>query len=491
MKKLTDLLSGIEYSSVSDISEVMVSDIAYNSKKAFGGVLFVCMRGAISDGHKYARDAYERGARLFICERDIGLPEDAVCITVKNAREALAIISANFFDHPERKLFLIGITGTKGKSSTCAMIFHALNSCGIRTGSIGTYGVCIGDAIEATENSTPESYELYRIFDKMLQAGIDTVVMEVSSQAIYQERIRGLIFDIAVMTNLSPDHIGKYEHPDFEHYKNCKKELFRRCKYAVFNRDDPYYEEFASQAVCEQVSYSAFGDADFYAQNIEKSAVDGRFGISFSAYDKRKDKEASIALPFPGIYSVYNALAAIAVCRSRGIKLHSFSEAAHNVSIPGRFEYVETNDTGVSYIIDCAHTGTSLRSVLAAIYEYHPRRIICVFGSVGGRSELRRHELGEAANKYADHSVITSDNPDNEDPEIICRAIASRMDSDRYEIIIDREAAVKRAVGMAQSGDVVLFAGKGHENYQLIRGNKVPFSERQIIMQTANFKITV
>ena len=224
MKRLTDLLSGIKYSSASDISEAAISDIVYNSKKASGGALFVCMRGAVSDGHRYARDAYERGARIFICEHETGLPDDALCIKVENARAALADISANFFDHPERKLHLIGITGTKGKSSTCAMIFHALNSFGIRTGSIGTYGVCIGDTIEPTENSTPESYELYRIFNKMVHAGLDTAVMEVSSQAVYQERIRGLTFDTAVMTNLSPDHIGKYEHPDFEHYKNCKKE---------------------------------------------------------------------------------------------------------------------------------------------------------------------------------------------------------------------------------------------------------------------------
>lgn len=489
MKRLTDLLSGIKYSSASDISEAAISDIVYNSKKASGGALFVCMRGAVSDGHRYARDAYERGARIFICEHETGLPDDALCIKVENARAALADISANFFNHPERKLHLIGITGTKGKSSTCAMIFHALNSFGIRTGSIGTYGVCIGDTIEPTENSTPESYELYRIFDKMVHAGLDTAVMEVSSQAVYQERIRGLTFDTAVMTNLSPDHIGKYEHPDLEHYKNCKKELFRRCGYAVFNKDDAYYKEFSSYAKCGQATYSALGSADFYARDIEKSVRDGRFGISFTAYDGQG--KAAVMLPFPGIYSVYNALAALAVCRRRRIGLPEFAQSVRTVSVPGRFEYVETNDSGVSYIIDYAHTGTSLRSVLAAIYEYHPKRIICVFGSVGGRTELRRRELGEAANKYADYSVITADNPDSEDPEKICRDIASYMDNGKYEIIPDRESAVKRAVGMAQEGDIVLFAGKGHEEYQLIRGEKLPFSERKIIKQSAKEKVTV
>lgn len=489
MKKLTDLLSGIKYSSASDMSEMTVSDIVYNSKKAFGGALFVCMRGAVSDGHRYARDAYERGARIFICEHEIDLPSDAVLIEVENARAALADISANFFDHPEKKLYLIGITGTKGKSSTCAMIFHALNSCGVKTGSIGTYGVCIGDTREPTENSTPESYELYRIFDKMVRAGLDTAVMEVSSQAVYQERIRGLTFDTAVMTNLSPDHIGKYEHPDFEHYKNCKKELFRRCEYAVFNKDDAYYEEFSSYAKCGQAAYSALGSADFYARDIEKAVHDGRFGISFTAYDGHG--KAAVALPFPGIYSVYNALAALAVCRRREIGLHEFAQSVRTVSVPGRFEYVPTNDSGVSYIIDYAHTGASLRSVLAAIYEYHPRRIICVFGSVGGRTELRRHELGEAANKYADYSLITADNPDCEDPEKICRDIASCMDFGKYEIIADRESAIRRAVSMAQAGDIVLFAGKGHEEYQLIRGEKVPFSERKIIAESANEKVTV
>lgn len=489
MKKLTELLCNTDYRCSADISGLSVSDIIYNSKRAFRGVLFVCLRGAVSDGHVFAREAYDRGARIFVCEYDIGLPADAVCIEVDNARAALADISASFFDHPEKKLYLIGITGTKGKSSTCAMIFHTLNSCGIKTGSIGTYGVCIGEETEPTENSTPESYELYRIFDKMVKSGLSTAVMEVSSQAIYQDRIRGLIFDIAVMTNLSPDHIGKFEHPDFEHYKNCKKELFHRCKYAVFNRDDAYYEEFSSYAPCGQASYSVLGNADFIAMDIEKSVHHGRFGISFTASESSGTSQVS--LPFPGIYSVYNALAALAACRRKGVELHKFANAVRSVCVPGRFEYVDTKDRGISYIIDYAHTGSSLRSVLAAIYEYHPKRLICVFGSVGGRTELRRKELGEAANQYADYSIITEDNPNNEDSMKICRDIASCMDYGKYEIITDRESAVKRAVSMAEEGDIVLFAGKGHEEYQLICGKKLPFSEKKIILETANAKITV
>ena len=486
MKKLSDILQGLEYRCKADISDILVSDIAYNSKKAKKDSVFVCLRGARSDGHNFARNAYENGARIFVCEYEICLPPDAVIIETENTRIALAHISANFFSHPEKKLFLIGITGTKGKSSTCAMIYHALNAGGIKTGSIGTYGVCIGNDTEPTENSTPESYELYRIFDKMVKAGIGTAVMEVSSQSVFQERIHGLVFDIAIMTNLSPDHIGKNEHPDFEHYKNCKKALFGRTKCAVLNLDDKYCGEFADGASGKKIFYSAFEKADFYAEKIEKYTCDGKFGISFIAHSERT--AADISLPFPGIYSVYNALAAAAACNIRGLSIADFAKSAQGVSVPGRFEYVDTKDTGVSYIIDYAHTGASLRSVTSAVYEYHPKRIICVFGSVGGRTELRRRELGEAANKYADYSVITADNPDFEDPRRICFEIAESMDNGKYEIITDRESAVRRAVDMAEDGDIVIFAGKGHERYQLINGKKLPFSERDIIKEAANAK---
>lgn len=486
MKKLSDILQGLKYRCDTDISDISVSEVVYNSKKAVEGALFVCLRGARSDGHAFARDAYERGARIFVCEYKAELPSDAVVIETENTRVALAVISANFFSHPEKKLFLIGITGTKGKSSTCAMIFHALNASGIKTGSIGTYGVCIGTETEPTDNSTPESYELYRIFDKMVKSGIKTAVMEVSSQSVFLERIHGIFFDVAIMTNLSPDHIGKNEHPDFEHYKSCKKELFRRAKYSVLNLDDKYCGEFADYATGEKIFYSAAKKADFYAENAEKSSRLGRYGISFTAC--HADESVQTALPFPGMYSVYNALASMAACNICGVDMAHFAKAVRDVSVPGRFEYVDTDDSGATYVIDYAHTGASLRSVISAVREYEPKRILCVFGSVGGRTELRRKELGEAADRYADFSIITADNPDYEEPQKICLEIADAMGDGKYEIITDRESAVRRAVHLAEDGDIVIFAGKGHEQYQLINGKKIPFSEKEIIISAANEK---
>lgn len=471
-----------------------INDIVYDSRKAIDGKLFVCLRGTKSDGHEYASAAYENGCRAFVCEHRLELPHDAVQLIYENSREALAELSAEFFGHPEKKLHLIGVTGTKGKSTVAAFIHQILNQNGIRCGMIGTTGAYINGIRRPTANTTPESRELSQLFSEMLANGEQYVVMEISSQAYLTGRVRGLYFDVAVFTNLSEDHIGPGEHKDFADYLSCKAKLFRNCAHAVVNIDDEYTPAILVGAKCSIEGYGIRGETELntevpllLADNITKWKHDGAMGIGFD-YSFGGIRYTT-ALPMPGEFNIYNALAAAAVCRYLGVPHSRISEALERVCVSGRFEIVLA-DTGTDavFVIDYAHNGLSLRSVLKVIREYRPERVVCLFGSVGGRTELRRAELGKVAAELADFSIITSDNPDYEDPEAIIADItkaADEVDGAKYKEIPDRREAVEYAVRNARNGDIVLFAGKGHEDYQLVKGKKMPFNEREIILETA------
>ena len=463
--------------------ETAVEDIVYDSRKAREGVIFVCLVGAVADGHRFAASAYEKGARVFICEKPLSLPADAMVFSVENTRRALALLSAAFFDHPERKLRVIGVTGTKGKSTICEMIRHIFCENGIPAASIGTIGIRIGDTVIPTGNTTPESYELFRIFADMVEKGMQYAVIEVSSQGIKMDRVFGIPFFAAVMTNLSEDHIGGAEHPDFEDYKRCKKELFSRCEYAFFNADDPYFEEFFACAASPAQTYSIYGEADFSARDILATATEKGFGSSFLLNYGNGVCDAFV--PFPGSFSVSNALAAVSVASLAGISPEKASEALSYVCVGGRFEIIPTALKDVTFVIDYAHNGESLSAALKALRVYRPHRLICLFGSVGGRTEIRRRELGIAAASYADLSILTSDNPDKEPALDIISDIAEHMPNADYVAVPDRKEAIAYAVSVAEQGDIVLLAGKGHETYQLIDGKKVPFSEKEILLEAA------
>ena len=463
--------------------DMPIHDIVYDSRKARSGVIFVCIVGAVADGHRFAASAYEKGARIFICEKPLSLPDDAIVFFSENTRRALASLSAAFFDHPEKKLRVIGVTGTKGKSTVCEMIRHILCENGIPSASIGTIGIRIGDTLTPTGNTTPESYELFRIFSNMAERGIRYAVMEVSSQGVKLDRIFGIRFFAAVMTNLSEDHIGGAEHPDFEDYKRCKKELSLRCDHAFFNMDDPFSDEFYEIADCQKQTYSITQEADFSAKAILPTATERGFGSSFILTHNTVRHDAFV--PFPGTFSVSNALAAIAVSSLAGISPEKASEALCNVRVGGRFEIVPTALTDVTFVIDYAHNGESLSAALRALRVYRPNRLICLFGSVGGRTEIRRRELGIAAASYADFTILTSDNPDKEPASEIIADIAKHIKNANYVSVSDRGEAIAYAVSVAEPGDIVLLAGKGHENYQLINGKKVPFSEREILCAAA------
>lgn len=488
------LLSKIKYSlsgnSKVELLEAPIDRICRDSRTADMASLFFCIKGANFDGHDYAPSAYMNGCRLFVTEKEIDLPSDALQITVSDSRIALAEVSAEFFGQPARELNIIGITGTKGKTTTALTAYHLLNAMGIKSGYIGSNGVEFDGHFFKTLNTTPESYDLQRYMRLIADSGVRFLIMEVSSQAIYMNRIHGIAFHTAVFTNLSIDHIGGSEHPSFEHYRDCKRRLFTDygAKNVVYNADDPYADYMVGNCGARKLSCSLKGSADVTAVNLSKIKGTGRIGTSFSIVERGLYFPASVSSP--GTFSVYNALLATAICRLAGADVASVAERLPSVSIKGRFEAI-TALPHAAFIIDYAHNGLSLTSALNALREYTEGRLICLFGSVGGRTKGRRQELGDAAAALADLSIITSDNPDSEPPEDVIADIEKsftergKQKGVHYVTFADRRDAIRYAVREARRGDVVLLAGKGHEDYQLIGGKEIPFSERAIITEAA------
>ncbi|MBR6676200.1 MAG: UDP-N-acetylmuramoyl-L-alanyl-D-glutamate--2,6-diaminopimelate ligase [Clostridia bacterium] len=478
--KLNELIKNIPHNEVSDV-EIM--GITYNSRAALAGDLFVCLPGANRDGHDFARSAYDNGTRAFLCERKVDLPEDAVQVITPNTREALAVISADFYGRPADKLKIIGITGTKGKTTTSLLVAAILNASQKSCAYIGSNGVIINGRHIETANTTPESLQLHHYFSIMVEEGIQYVVIEVSSQALMHHRVEGLSFEVTAFTNFSPDHIGTGEHADLDEYMNAKKRLFDLypSKAVIYNADDPVFAYMIKDNSAKKLSFSIEKEADLTASSPERYRNATSLGISFDC--TADNVTIPVQLMTPGAFSVYNGLCAMAICSALGVSLERSAEVLSRTPVQGRFEIVE-GKAGTTFVIDYSHNGISLTKALQTLREYEPRRLICVFGSVGGRTECRRQELGEAAAKFADYSIITSDNPDFEDPDKIIADIASFMKGAEYECIADRKSAIVKAIDMAKDGDIVLFAGKGHETYQLICGKKVPFSEREIIEET-------
>ena len=489
--KLLDLIEEIEtLARPADMDpERNIASICHDSRRADRNCIFVCIKGAVDDGHLYARSAYDRGCRTFVAERELPeLEADATVFLVPDTRVALAQLSARFFGYPSRELFVIGITGTKGKTTTALMIYHILNACGLPCGYIGSNGIDYGDFHGDTPNTTPESYALQMFMREMAAVGVRYLVMEVSSQALYQHRVHGIDFDLCLFTNLSEDHIGGHEHPDFDHYKNCKKTLFSDygAKKLIYNADDPFGLEMMSAAPADaQIrSYATDAAADYRATEATLFRRPDCLGVTFRYLCGGIDREATLKIP--GKFNVYNALAAIAVCRECGLSHERILQAMPDIYIKGRFELVQALPYA-TFIIDYAHNRVSLTSALETLRLYEPKRLICLFGSVGGRTQGRRAELGSVGAALADLCILTSDNPDAEDPEKIIDDIASQFTTGScpYIRIPDRAEALRYAISIAREGDVFLLAGKGHETYQLIFGQKLPFSERAILTEAA------
>ncbi len=467
-------------------ADPILTEIEYDSRKRVAdGNLFFCMPGAKLDGHSFAGKVYEAGCRAFVVEHLLDLPDDAVQVVVKSSRAALADLSAVFYGEPAKQLTLIGITGTKGKTTTAILIKEILCACGIDCAYIGSNGISYQDKQFETVNTTPESRELHRHFRGMLDAGVTHVVMEVSSQAICTHRVNGLQFDTVIYTNLGRDHISPIEHATFDDYRDAKRRLYTDfgAKNIVYNADDEHGAYMVHGTNARLLSYAIQKDADFRGSDLRPYRDSTSLGIEFDVtYDGIR---TGVRLRTPGAFSIYNGLAAIAACTCYGVTIRECAEALRTISITGRFEIVDAVP-GVTFIIDYAHNGLSLTNALSELRTYSPKRLICVFGTVGGRTQERRQELAEAASKYADYSVITSDNPNFENPDVIIAEIVAHLDPNAlYTTITDRDEAVRFAVRIAEEGDIILFAGKGHETYQLINGAKVPFSERTIILDEA------
>ena len=492
---LSDLLKKIKYESLSGPKDdIMIDSICRDSRIVSDGSLFVCIKGAVSDGHDFARAAYGKGARAFLAERPLDLPDDAAIIIVDDTRIGLAQCSEEFYGHPQREIFVVGITGTKGKTTTALAAYGILNSAGISTGYIGSNGIRFSTYKYHTANTTPESCDIFKYMRLMADAGVKCLVMEVSSQAIYMNRIHGIKFDVCCFTNLYVDHIGGAEHPTFEHYRDSKRALFTDfgAKTIVYNADDSYAEYMVGDSDAKKISVSLNDtSANLYASDIELLTGASSLSVSFETHFERDKTKTSISMP--GRFSVYNGLMALAVCRAAGLSIFAAAKIMPTISVDGRFETVNAID-GVSFVIDYAHNGASLEASLKALRDCSPKRLICLFGSVGGRTFNRRRELGTVAAALSDLCIITSDNPDFEPPERVIDEIAlcfNKPDSCPYIKITDRRDAIRYAVKHAKKGDIILLAGKGHEEYQLINGQQVPFSERAIILEAAEELIKI
>ena len=481
MKKLIDLLEHVEYQCLQGTTDKEITSVVYDSRKAEPGSLFLCIKGAVSDGHSYAASVAEKGAAVLVVQDEVDVPKDVTVIRVKDSRYAMACIAAAWFDYPAAKLKTIGITGTKGKTTTTYLVKSILENAGHKTGLIGTIETVIGDTRIPSANTTPESYLVQEYFAKMAEAGCDSVVMEVSSQGLMLHRTAGFTFDIGIFTNIEPDHIGPNEHKDFEDYMHCKSLLFQQCKVGIFNGDDPHLAQILEGHTCQVETFGFSEKADLRAENTRLVTGKGTLGI---AYDLKGLLDFPVEIDLPGKFSVYNSLTAIAVCRHFGVSKENIQKALKNAKVKGRIEMVKVSDA-FTLMIDYAHNAMSLESLLVTLKEYRPNRLVCLFGCGGNRSKLRRYEMGEVSGKLADLTIITSDNPRDEDPQEIINDIKVGIGktTGEYVEIIDRKEAIAYAIHHGQPGDIVVLAGKGHEDYQEIKGKKYPMDERVLIQE--------
>lgn len=483
MAAIGELLKEISYECVRGTVEQEITDAIYDSRKVAEGCLFVCIPGAKTDGHQYAAAAVEAGAAALLVEHEVELPDgcDVTVIRVEDTCYAMAFVSAAYFGHPAEQMKIIGITGTKGKTTTTYLVKSILEQAGRKVGLIGTIEIIIGDTHIHAENTTPQSYLIQKYFRMMADAGCDTVVMEVSSQGLMLHRTQGFVFDFGIFTNLEPDHIGENEHKDFDDYLHCKSLLFRQCRVGIVNRDDSHWEAVTKDCTCRLETYGIDTAADLRAENITFLNEGGSLGMCFTASGLT---ELSVKTASPGKFNVYNALTAIAICRHFGVDGAQIQRALAVAKVKGRTETVRVSDE-FTLMIDYAHNAMALKSLLETLRAYNPHRLVCLFGCGGNRAKSRRYEMGEVSGRMADLTIITSDNPRTEEPQAIIDDIKKGIakTDGRYVEICDRKEAIAYAIAHGEPGDIIVLAGKGHEDYQEINGVKYPMDERVLIRE--------
>ncbi|MDD3401916.1 MAG: UDP-N-acetylmuramoyl-L-alanyl-D-glutamate--2,6-diaminopimelate ligase [Hespellia sp.] len=479
--KLNKLLERLEYTVLQGSDEIPITTMINDSRKVEEGSAFVCISGAVSDGHEFITEVAEKGAAAVIVEREVQAPEGVTVIRVADTRYALALMSAAYFGYPADKMKVIGITGTKGKTTTTYMIKSILEDTGHKVGLIGTIEAIIGDKKIPAANTTPESYTIHKYFAEMAEAGCDSVVMEVSSQGLMLHRTAGISFEIGIFTNLGRDHIGPNEHADFEDYKRCKGILFTQCRLGIANVDDENFADVFKNATCKTETFGFSEKADLRATETHLVSKPGYLGV---AYHVSGLMDFDVEIDIPGTFSVYNSLTAIAVCRHFDVPADSIKKALKKAQVKGRIEMIKVSDD-FTLMIDYAHNAMSLQSLLTTLKEYSPARLVCLFGCGGNRSRERRYEMGEVSGNLADLTIITSDNPRFEEPQDIIDDIKTGMakTDGKYVEICDRKEAIKYAIEHGQKGDVIVLAGKGHEDYQEIKGVKHHMDERELIAQ--------
>ncbi len=469
------LLSDILKEKAGKFADLEITGITCDSRQVTKGSVFVCINGVADDGHKYARTAYDNGAAVIICEKDVGLPNQ---IFTEDSRKEFASASANWFGNPQNKLKIIGVTGTNGKTSVSYMIKHVLEKCGHKVGLVGTIQNMIGDEVLPSKNTTPSGYELQSMFSLMVAAGCDYCVMEVSSHALDQDRVYGIEFEAGLFTNLTQDHLDY--HITMDNYMKAKKKLFEASKVAVMNCDDSYFDEISQGFEDKLVTFSAAGNtADYRAENINLRPDGSQFDLC------GKGMTSHIKTAIGGKFTPYNATCAAVCLAELGFSLDEISKAFSDMSgVKGRAEVVPTNKD-FTVIIDYAHTPDGLENILKTFSECEKNRLIVLFGCGGDRDRTKRPKMGAIAAKLADYILVTSDNPRTEDPISIINDILQGMkDSDTlYEVIENRTEAIKKAVQIAEKGDIIVLAGKGHETYQILKTGTIHLDEREIVAE--------
>ena len=483
--KLKQMLVGLEGLKVKGDLDIDIKGIEKNSKEVKKGYLFIAIKGFSVDGHSYIEDAIKAGAVAVMIQEGCDLksfkvPAGVTVIMAKDTREALAIASSNFYGNPSSKFKLIGVTGTKGKTTTTFMIKEILEKAGKKVGLIGTIATYMnGKKIKDSDRTTPESLELQQMFSEMAEAGVEVVVMEVSSQSLKLHRVTGCEFDMVLFTNFSEDHISPNEHPDMEDYFNSKLKLFEMCKTGIVNTDDLYGAKVVR--LFPDNNITTYG-IDNYANVLAKDITITNSYVDFRV--KITDRNERVKTCIPGRFSVYNSLAAICVAQKFGISSQVVKEALEEVRVPGRSELVD-NKLEIPIMIDYAHSPESLQSILQAVKSYTRGRVISVFGCGGDRDSTKRPIMGEISGKVADYTFITSDNPRTEEPQKIVEQIEEgiKKTNGKYSVVVDRTEAIAQAIKMATKRDIVVLAGKGHETYQEINGVKHPYDERVIVKE--------
>ncbi len=486
--QLATCLEGVTYRALYDesaypqgVDAVDITSVEFDSRDAGAGAMFCCFPGQKTDGHKFAASAYEQGCRVFMCEHDLReagqLPEDAadaICVVVEDTRFSMAVASANFFEHPERELKIIGVTGTKGKTTITHMVQCIMAEAGYKVGITGSLGarIMFGDETLSRKmaHTTPEAPEIFGILRWMADEGVEYVAMEISSHALWQNRVWGIHYMVGVFTMMGLDHIGIGGHPNYEHYVASKKKLFSRCDAALQCADDPYSEEFRAATTAPVIETYSFSEAS----NITSSL--SPFHIGFDAFG------GHFEVPLAGDVTVSNAICAMKICKLAGVDVSNdvAARGLKKVRITGRFEVVPTKRKDVTFIIDFAHNRCSLDASIQAIRDMNPKRIVCLFSCIGDRMQLRRKEMAESV-KAADVIILTTNDPGFEDPDAILDEIESYMGDTPHIRILDRTEAITWACEHAEPGDVVLFEGKGHEHFFIEKGVRSYYCERDVI----------